>query len=321
MTSEAEQLNDEREERALRIVSSENLSGDIRDRPRLGHSDVVELNFIREGKFLFRRHHRTGLRSHIMEVLRPGDVAAEKEGMIRDGLRWFPRAVPVKMLRIFRTRFSTLRDAEIELTRVKVVGRYLGPEYMARSDEFLVDYEVDGGYEPLLCGLQEYVDGEILDPWGPLDSEYLTTLFRRIGPGGGREEARMWKQNVRKRAEKALERIGRMIREAGLVPDLAGVGNLLMTPGGNMKLVDINNISRVSLENRIPLDDRRYPACDKSIQAFSLLEQKLLQRPVDMGDPVFSTFLDPERMREVQSIEIEFHRSMAPTNSYFQGAH
>jgi hypothetical protein len=297
------------------------MAADIRDRPRLEHLDIVELNFIRgQGDFLFRRHYRMGLRSHIMEVLKPADVAVEKSGIIKDGLRWFPKATPLKVLRIFRTRFGNLRDAEGELGRVKIVERYLGPEYIAKSDEFLVDYTVQGGYEPLLCGLQEYVDGEILDPWGRLDRDYLRSLFRRIDSGGAKNGPRAmetWERNVRKGAERALGRIRTMILEAKLVPDLAGVGNLLLTRTGDIKLVDINNISRVSFESAIPLDDRGYPVCDKSVEALSLLEQKLLGRPIDRSVPIYRTFLDPGRMKEVRSIEREFHVSMGSSTSYF----
>jgi len=263
------------------------MAADIRDRPRLEHLDIVRLNFIRgQGDFLFRRHYRMGLRSHIMEVLKPADVTVEKSGIIKDGLRWFPKATPLKMLRIFRTRFDT----------------------------------VQGRYELLLCGLQEYVDGEVLDPWGRLDSDYLTSLFRRIDAGGGKNGPRAmeaWKQNVRKGAERALGRIRTMIQEAKLVPDLAGVGNLLLTRTGDIKLVDINNISRVSFKPAIPLDDRGYPVCDKSIEALSLLEQKLIGRPADRNAPIYQTFLDPGRMKEVRSIEREFHVSIGSSTSYF----
>ena len=261
-----------------------------------------------------------GLRSHIMEVLKSADVAEEKNGIIEDGLRWFPKANPLKVLRIFRTRFDNLKDAEEELGRVKIVEKYLGPEYIAKSDEFLVDYALEGRYELLLCGLQEYVDGEILDPWGRLDRDYLRSLFRRIDSGGGENGPRAmeaWERNIRKGAERALGRIREMITQASLVPDLAGVGNLLLTRTGNIKLVDINNISRVSFEPAIPLDDRGYPVCDKSVEALSLLEQKLLGRPIDRSVPIYRTFLDPGRMKEVRAIEREFHVSMGSSTSYF----
>jgi len=223
---------------------------DIRDKPYIDHNDVLGLNFIKDpGTYIYRRHYRQGLRSHIMEVLKPADVAEERNGIVKDGLRWFPKAKPLKVLRIFRARFDSLNDAEEELGRVKIVEGYLGPEYIAKSDEFLVDYALEGRYELLLCGLQEYVDGEIIDPWGRLDSDHLTALFRRFDSGGGKDTARQmeaWERNVRKGAERALGRIRKMIAEASLVPDLAGVGNILLTRAGNIKLVDINNISTVS---------------------------------------------------------------------------
>jgi len=100
------------------------------------------------------------------------------------------------------------------------------------------------------------------------------------------------------------------------VPDLAGVGNLLLTRSGDIKLVDINNISNLSFDAIINLDDRNYPVCDKSIQALSLLEQKLLDRSSHRDNLIYKTFLDPKRMEEVQAIEEEFHLSMKPAMSY-----
>ena len=93
-----------------------------------------------------------------------------------------------------------------------------------------------------------------------------------------------------------------MILQTNRVPDLAGVGNLILTRSGNIKLVDINNISRVSFDRTIPLDDRGYPVCDKSIEALSLLERKLTGRSLDGRDIIYNTFLDPERMKDVKEI-------------------
>ena len=184
---------------------------DIRDKPRLNHSDILQLNFIRSaGPFVFKRYYRSGLRSHIMGVLRLEDVKKEKEGITKNGVRWFPKAKPVKMLRIFRTRFGCLEDAMQELNRVKLVEKYLAPAYMARSNEFLVDYRVHGKYETLLCGLQEYVEGEILDPWGPLDRHALWALFCRMTDRKEHQaefrksRIEKWAENVRKRAGEAL---------------------------------------------------------------------------------------------------------------------
>ena len=91
---------------------------------------------------------------------------------------------------------------------------------------------------------------------------------------------------------------------------LAGVENLLITHTGDIKLVDINNISKVTFEPTISIDDKGYPVCDKSIEALSLLEQKLLARPIDMRETIYRAFLDPQRMKDVKALEKEFHLSM-----------
>ena len=61
---------------------------DIRDKPYIDHKDVLGLNFIKDpGIYIYRRHYRQGLRSHIMEVLDPKDVENETKGIIIDGLK------------------------------------------------------------------------------------------------------------------------------------------------------------------------------------------------------------------------------------------
>ena len=85
---------------------------DVRDRPYLNHQDILDLNFTRSpGTFVYRKHYRTGLRSHIMEVLDPAEVEKETKGLEVDGMMFYPQAEPLKMLRIFRTRFDSLKDA------------------------------------------------------------------------------------------------------------------------------------------------------------------------------------------------------------------
>ncbi|RLC23097.1 MAG: hypothetical protein DRH56_07980 [Deltaproteobacteria bacterium] len=288
---------------------------DIRERVGLDHADILRLNFVRApSRFVFRRHYRAGLRSHLMEVLRPEDLERERKGTAGDGPRTYPRAVPVKMLRIFRSRFPDPAAAREELMREKIVERFLAPDHMARSEEFLVDYLRDRTREILLCGLQEYVKGEILDPWGHLDRACLESLHRRMasegGPAGDRGPG-YWFEAVRASAEGFVDRTRRMILEAGHVPDLAGVGNLLLTPAGGIRLVDINNISRVSFDGVIQVDDRGYPVCDKAIEALSLLEAGLLGRRPRKEDPIYGVFLTPGRMSRVREMEAEFHRAMA----------
>lgn len=275
----------------------------MRDKPSLSEADVLALNFIRRpARYVLRRHYRAGLRSHIMEVLRPEEVAREREGVTVDGITWFPRAKPIRMLRIFRTRFRSLPEAEAEVRRVKVIETYLIPDHLARSEEFLVHYVTAGRREILLCGLQEFVEGEILDPWSRLDRECLVDLFRQMDSGridDPGERAEEWLRQVRRMGEKFIGKIKRMILETHHIPDLAGLGNLLVTSSGSIKLVDINNISCVTFRPRIDLDDRGYPVCDKSVEALWLLEQRFLGAFGWQEDPIYRTFLIPERMREV----------------------
>ncbi len=293
---------------------------DIRDKPYLIHKDILGLNFIRDpGIYLYRRHYRSGLRSHIMQVLNLEDVEKENKGIIIDGLRWYPRAEPLKMLRIFRTRFNTLEDAEEELKRVRIIQTYLAPDYLAMPGEFLVDYSRHGKCEILLCGLQEYVQGQILDPWGLLNRDHLASFRYDMGFDNTEDSARIsdqWIRSVRERADNFIKKLKQMIAETGHVPDLAGAGNLILTRSGNIKLVDINNVSMVSFDPVINLDDRGYPVCDKSIEALSLIEQKLLGRSSLRTEPIYDTFLDPERMKEVRALDEEFQISMAAPISW-----
>jgi len=289
---------------------------DIRDKLSLSHDDVLDLNFIRKpGSYVYRRHYRMGLRSHIMELLSPEDLGKENHGVVVEGLKTFPKAKPIKMLRIFRTKFASLTDARQELSRVKIVEAYLAPAHMARSDEFLVSYLVGGKVELLLCGVQEYVEGETLDPWAALNEDHLLSFYKRMGLEGREspeKTAAQWIRKVREKADHFLGRLRAMVMEAGHVPDLAGVGNLLLTAGGEIKLVDINNISTVHFDTRIALDDRGYPVCDKSIQALFHMEQKLLGRPFNSHDVIRKTFLDPGRVRDVKEAVERFHLSVEP---------
>lgn len=281
---------------------------DPRDKLRLTHEDVVAMNFVRApGIYVYRRHYRAGLRSHIMQVLLREDLDRERTGVLRDGVRQFPKARPLKMLRVFRTRFRTLKEAEEELVRFKIIEAYLAPLHMARSNEFLVDFTGGDRREPLLCGLQEYMEGETINPWNRLDDQELASLRERMPDPAGSESQSEWIANVRAQAGGFVLRLKGLISEAGYVPDLAGSGNLILTAAGLIKLVDINNVSRVSFDSSIPLDDRGYPVCDKSVEALSMLEKNLAGRPLDPEDKIYKVFLAPDRMDRVRVLESEFH--------------
>jgi hypothetical protein len=291
------------------------MTQDIRDKHSLRHDDVVGLNFIAADRpYLFRRHFRQGLRSHIMEVLKRSEVAIEDAGIVVDGVRWFPRARPDHMLRIFRTRLPTLESALSEIARVNVVATYLGPEFIAASSEFIVDYHGPEGPVIMLCGFQDYVDGEMLDPWSLLDElRLLPTLYENLFEAPERSEThrQAWIDTARRRGARFIQAVKRMIGEVRYIPDLAGAGNLIVTRTGHVKLVDINNISPVAFDDAIPLDDKGYPVCDKSIEALALMEAKFLGRAIDGNEAVYRHFLDPARLGRVQDHEAAFHRRMA----------
>jgi hypothetical protein len=296
------------------------MTQDVREKPSLSAEDVLRLNFIRQpGRFVYRRHYRQGLRSHIMEVLDPDDVAREKSGVVSDGIKWFPRAKPLKMLRIFRTRFPSRREAHAELERVIIVATYLGPEGYARSNEFLVSYLWDSHQDILLCGLQEYVEGLNIEPWGYLNADRLAENLLR--PRLGSQAAPALERDalvtrIRRSAEAFTGHIKRMIRKTGYIPDLAGDGNLILTDAGDIKLVDINNISPVSFGSHIYIDEKGYPVCDKSVEALAEIEKHLASRPLDLQDPIYRTYLDSVRMVAVSDIEREFHRTIAGAQPY-----
>lgn len=263
---------------------------DVRDKAHLDHEDVAGLNFVRDrGRYVFRRHFRQGLRSHVMEVLDRIDVEGEMRGILSDGMLRFPRARPVKILRIFRSRFSGTDQALEEIRRLRIVEAYLPPDLLARSEEFIVEYRTGGRGRLLLCGLQEPVSGAVLDPWNlPAASGALTRHAGRFVSG-----------------------VKKMVLEARYIPDLAGVGNLFATAGGRIKLVDINNVCSVSQQKVVCLDDRGYPACDKSIEALSLIERHLVRAGAPLpAEPPYDRFLTPERRCAVRRLEKKFIESL-----------
>lgn len=281
------------------------MSQDIRDRDYADGEAVLSLNFINEtGPLTFRKYHRSGLRSLIFEVVSKVDVQKETRGEVVDGIRMFPRARPLKIFRIFRTRVDSIEKIFKEIERYRHLLTYLGPDLLARSEEFMASYEIDGSHRILFCGLQEYVPGEILDPWRPWGKGSLAAMF---SAAPNPEQAT---ETARKQLTQFLKKIRNMIHETGYIPDLAGVGNLVLTPEGRLKLVDINNIVKLTFDDEIPLDDRDYPACDVTIQALARLETHILGRPVDMSDPLYRHFLPAQRQARAKVYERLFYQSL-----------
>ena len=282
---------------------------DSLNKPSLSHEDILALNFIkRPCRYYFRNHFREGLRSRLMQALKLSDIALETKGVMRQGIRMFPMAQPVAMLRIFKTLFSCSADVQKEIDHYRLLQRWLLKIHYARSSEFMVDYIRGRDKSILLCGLQEYVPGEAIDPWQEnallkiencMESSHKGTLKKAL-------------ENL----ASFVNCIKNMITKTGAIPDLAGVGNIIMTPLGIVKLVDINNISKLSMNHRIPVDDKKYPVTDKSIQALFQLETQILGRSKDTVDSLYRFFLDHQRMKDVRDLEIAFHRITAGSENY-----
>lgn len=289
---------------------------DIRDKDSIGHDDIMALNFIRNsGNYLFRRHYRQGLRSHVMEMLDRNDVKKETTGILKNGQTWFPLAEPIRMFRIFRTRFSSLKAALKEIRLVKILEQYLPFDNFAKSSEFLVDYCGPEKVDILLCGFQEFVRGEDLDPWHLRDIDHLAQIVNEAQNhirDAAQFNTKQLIRNVQKKAAILVSAIKKMVLEAKYIPDLVGLGNLLLTPDGNIKLVDINNISEVSFGPTIFIDDKGFPICDKSIEALALLEEKILCKAIDKKEPIYRHYLTEQRMLKVNAIMKKFHENHKP---------
>ena len=254
-----------------------------------------------------------------MEVLAREDVVKQTNGERINGVLFFPWANPIKILRIFRAGFNSKEDVFAEIKKLKIVEKYLPPDSYAKSIEFIVDYVRDGTPYLVLCGLQDYIEGEALNPWKLVKKNSLADLFNRMKVERCHLLEMTMEQfikRVKKNAKIFIQSTKKMILEANYVPDFAGVENLILTPSGNIKLVDINNISKVSFESSISLDDKGYPVCDKSIEAISMLEQALFERVFDKTENIYRIFLDPQRMKEVKDLEEKFHFSMGFEEHY-----
>jgi len=286
-------------------------SSDIRDRQTITHDDILGLNFIHSpSKYYFRGHFREGLRSRIMQVLDPEDVKKETRGILKDGIRQYPIARPLWMLRIFRKPFASIDDIADEIVNYKIIQDYLPAAYYAASSEFLVDYKKPGGREIVLCGLQEFIDGQSLDPWNPKILESVRTYYRSLSPPGCDNPEAFAEKNIevlQQHTGAFIKHLKNMIRQSGRIPDLSGVGNILFTRSATIHLVDINNISNIATNEAIPIDDKGYPACDKSVEALSLFEKGVLGHPIDMQDELYRFFLAPDRMKRVREVERRFH--------------
>ena len=281
---------------------------DIRDCDRIQHADILALNFIRgDAPWVFRRHFRTGLRSRIIEVLDPEAVARETAGLMVDGVRCFPRARPVKMLLIFRTRFADLAQGLHETRRLKRIERWLAPEFLAASEDFYVDYRCGGRRQILLCGLQDYVHGVALDPWQATGPGYLEQLHRQfVDETGSRMGVTLFQERLRDNLDGFVSAVRNLMEQEQILPDLAGVRNLVVDANVRLRLVDINNIQDLDFGDAVVLDDKGYPVLDKSLEALDLLAFHLLDRRDLRCDEALGRFFTPDRRVRVEAAARRF---------------
>ena len=284
-----------------------NSAVDIRDQAHLSGEDAQKLNFINDtGRYIFRKYYRSGLRSHIFEVVAATDVLKETRGEIKDGVRVFPRATPKKMFRILRNRFENSKAVFKEIQKYHLLLHYFGPEFIAQSEEVIVSYTGTGTHQIVLCGLQEYIKGDILDPWRVFGNAGLKDFFRSKTSEMIRLKALV--ESADKSIAAFVRRTRCMITETGYIPDLAGLGNLILTPDGNLKLVDINNIVKIKFDDSILIDDKGYPSCDVSVEVLSILEWKMYNKNIPADDPLYHFFLSPKRKAKVSALEKEFYK-------------
>lgn len=284
------------------------IDSSIEKKAWLAEEKIQNLNFISDsGRYLFRKHFRSGLRSHIFEVLKSEDVLKESCGVVIKGMRLFPRAKPVKMFRILKNRFDNKEAVLHEIEKYNLLLNFLGPELIALSDEFIVDYTGTGKNKIVLCGLQEYIEGQLLDPWRSFTENYLHNLLKPMTVNVSQlpQLVKKARQNI----ARLVNRTKQMIMDTGYIPDLAGIGNLILLPDGRLKLVDINNITKLQFNSKIPLDDKGYPSCDVSINVMFLLEQNIMQKDIKTGERLYRFFLKPERARLVKDLEKKFYEN------------
>ena len=285
------------------------MTTDIRNKQTLTHDDIVALNFIKHpSRYFFRNHFKEGLRSRLMQALELSDILLETRGVVHQGIRMFPVAQPVAMLRIFKKNFSSQNAVQKEIDHYKTLQHWLPEAHFAASSEFLVDYTPVGVKNILLCGLQEYVPGEGVDPWHENALLKIQGIMKNTFDGA--------MKTALENLASFVDCIKNMIIKTGAIPDLAGVGNLVITPAGAVKLVDINNFSKLCMDHHIPIDDKGYPVSDKSVQALFQIETRILEHPRDTVDTLYRFFLDPKRMKEVRELETFFHQITAHSGNY-----
>lgn len=266
------------------------------------------INFLKIPEhYHLRRYFRAGLRSQLLELIPTGDLEKEVHGVLVNGIRTFPRAKPVKMVRILKNRFNSCATALEEIKKYRILLGSLGSGFVAQSEEFIVEYRERNQNYILLCGLQEYIEGTTLDPWHLSDERSLEHFYIPNPETSPKEFTRQAVYDIKRFVGAVIA----MIQRTGLIPDLAGDGNLMLSPRGRLKLVDINNITKIKSGPEIQLDDKGYPCCDKSMEVLSILGHKIARIPPPIVDDSFlGKFFDLQRKQKVNELEQAFYQKL-----------
>lgn len=266
------------------------------------------INFLRVPEhYHLRRHFRAGLRSQLLELIPNKDLEKETHGILANGIRTFPRARPIKMVRVLKNRFNSCAAALEEIKKYRVLLASLGSYFVAQSEEFIVEYREKNQNHILLCGLQEYIEGTTLNPWHLSDERSLEHFYISNPETTPKKFTRQAVSDIKG----FVGAITAMVEQTGLIPDLAGDGNLMLSPEGRLKLVDINNIIKITQGPEIQLDDKGYPCCDKSMEVLSILGNKIARIPPPFSkDPFLGKFFDLERRQKVNELEQAFYQNL-----------
>lgn len=284
---------------------------DIRDIKHATSEEVNGLNFLNlTDQYVLRRHIYQGLRSHVFQILKTDDVRKENEGVVKEGEKKYPQATPIKILRIMRKKFQRLDDVKAEISKYKLIEKYFDHDSYAQSQEIVVDYIHNGENKVMLIGIQEYVAGFRLNPWSANIGFHITDFLKISGINNIDETVSQIKKNI----ANFVQLLKSFILKTRYIPDLAGIGNIILKSDGNIVLVDINNISKVSFSDPIYVDDFGYPIVDRSIEAISCLDKFSLPDEYNRDCFLYNKFLSNHRCKKVNAIEKEFDQKL---NQYY----
>lgn len=282
---------------------------DIRDIKHATPEEITDLNFLHlTDQYVLRRHNYQGLRSHVFQILKTDDVRKANEGVIKEGIKKYPQATPLNILRIMRKKFKSLDDVLAEIRKYKLIEKYFDADSYAKSQEIVVDYNHGGKNKVMLIGIQDYVEGFRLNPWSTIIGLHIVDFLKISGIKNIDETV----SQIRKNVADFVQLLKDFILKTRHIPDLAGIGNIMLKRDGTIVLVDINNISEVSFSDHIYVDDFGYPIVDRSIEAIFCLDKFSMPDEYDRNCFLYQEFLSNRRCKKVDAIEKDFDHQLNP---------